>query len=98
MTVIQIVIGALDTVNNGLVQGLEDVEIRGRVETIQITELVIKIDQNMDVTEQIRVTESSQFEILFGVDFWWLGQYADKSRRNVFIIRNKGIWEKRNVF
>ena len=30
-----IVIGALVKVNKGLVQGLEDLEIRGRVETIQ---------------------------------------------------------------
>ena len=40
MTVILIVIGALDTVTKGLVQGLEDLEIRGRVETIQITVLL----------------------------------------------------------
>ena len=32
------------------------------------------------------MTESSLPEILFGVDFRRLGQYADKSRRNVFII------------
>ena len=31
MTVISIVIGALDTVTKGLVKGLEDLEIRGRV-------------------------------------------------------------------
>ena len=35
VTVIPIVIGALGTVNRGLVLGLEDLEIRGRVETIQ---------------------------------------------------------------
>ena len=35
MTVIPIVISALGTVTIGLVQGLEDLEIRGRVETIQ---------------------------------------------------------------
>ena len=33
-TVIQIIIGALGTVNKTLVQGLEDFEIRGRLETI----------------------------------------------------------------
>ena len=37
--VIPIVIGALGTVTKGLVQGLEDLEMRGRVETIQTTEL-----------------------------------------------------------
>ena len=35
VTVIPIVIGALGTVTLGLAQGLEDLEIRGRVETIQ---------------------------------------------------------------
>ena len=37
--VIPIVIGALNTVTKGLVQGLEDLEIRERVETIQTTGL-----------------------------------------------------------
>ena len=32
--IIPIVIGALGTVTKGLVQGMEDLEIRGRVETI----------------------------------------------------------------
>ena len=40
MRVIPIVIGALGTVTKGLIQGLEDLEIRGRVETIQITALL----------------------------------------------------------
>ena len=40
VTVILIVIGALDTVTKGLVQRLEDLEIRGRVETIQTTALL----------------------------------------------------------
>ena len=40
VTVIPIVIGALGTVTKGLVQGLEDLEIRGRVETIQTTALL----------------------------------------------------------
>ena len=35
VTVILIVIGAPDTVTKGLVQGLDDLEITGRVETIQ---------------------------------------------------------------
>ena len=34
VTVIPIVIGVLGTVTKGLVKGLEDLEIRGRVETI----------------------------------------------------------------
>ena len=40
VTVITIVIGALGTVTKGLVQGLVDLEIRGRVETIQTTTLL----------------------------------------------------------
>ena len=37
MTIIPIVIGAFGTVTKGLLKGLEDLEIRGRVETIQTT-------------------------------------------------------------
>ena len=40
-TVIRIVNGTLDTITNVLVQGLEDMEIRGQLETIQTTEFII---------------------------------------------------------
>ena len=40
VTVIPIVIGALETIPKCLVKGLDDIEIRGRVETIQITVLL----------------------------------------------------------
>ena len=40
MTVMPIVIGGLGTVAKELVQGLEDLEIRRRVETIQTTALL----------------------------------------------------------
>ena len=40
VTVIPIVIGGLGTVTKGLVQGLEDLEIRGQVETIQTTAIL----------------------------------------------------------
>ena len=40
VTMIPIVIGALGTVTKGLIQGLKDLEIRGRVETIQTTALL----------------------------------------------------------
>ena len=40
VTVIPIVIGALDTVTKGLVQRLKDFEIRGGMETIQTTALL----------------------------------------------------------
>ena len=47
MTVTPIVIDVLGTVTKGLVQGLEDFENRGRVETIQTTD-IIKIGQNAE--------------------------------------------------
>ena len=40
VSVIPIVIGALDTVTKELIQELEDMEIRERVETLQITALL----------------------------------------------------------
>ena len=40
VTMIPIVIGALGTDNKGLVHGLEDLEIKRRVETIQTTALL----------------------------------------------------------
>ena len=40
VTVILIVIGALVTVIKGLVQGVEDLKIRGQVETVQNTVLL----------------------------------------------------------
>ena len=40
VTIIPIVIGALGTVIKGLVKEVEDLEIRGRVETIQTTTLL----------------------------------------------------------
>ena len=41
VTIVVIVIGALGMVTKGLIKGLEDFEIRGRVETIQTTALLI---------------------------------------------------------
>ena len=40
VTIVPIVIGALGTVTKGLLKGLEDLEIGGRVETIQTTALL----------------------------------------------------------
>ena len=40
MTVIPIAIGVHDTVTKRLIQGLEDLEIRGWMETIQTTSLL----------------------------------------------------------
>ena len=47
VTVIPRVISALSTVTKELVQGLEDLKIRGRVETIQ-TKSIIEIGQNTE--------------------------------------------------
>ena len=41
VTIIPIVVSALGTVAKGLVIGLEDLEIRGQVETIQTTAILI---------------------------------------------------------
>ena len=40
VTIIPIVIGAFGTVTNGLLKGLGDLEVGGRVETIQTTALL----------------------------------------------------------
>ena len=40
MTIIPIVSGSFGTATKGMIQGLEDLEITGRVETIQITALL----------------------------------------------------------
>ena len=47
VTMMPIVIGALGTVSKGLLQGLEDLEIRGRVESIP-NDSIIKISQNTE--------------------------------------------------
>ena len=40
VTIVPIVIGAFGTITKGLLKGLEDLEIGGRVETIQTTALL----------------------------------------------------------
>ena len=40
MTIIPIVIGAFGTVTKGLLEGLDDLEVGGRVETLQVTSLL----------------------------------------------------------
>ena len=45
VTIIPIVIGALGTVNKGLLKGLEDLEVGGRVETIYC---IIENSQNTE--------------------------------------------------
>ena len=40
VTIVRIVIGAFGTITKGLLKGLEDFEVGGRVETIQMTALL----------------------------------------------------------
>ena len=40
VTIVPIVIGAFGTITKGLLKGLEDLEVSGRVETIQTTALL----------------------------------------------------------
>ena len=40
VTIVPIVIDAFGTITKGLLKGLEDLEVVGRVETIQMTELL----------------------------------------------------------
>ena len=40
LTIVPIVIGALGTITKGLLKGLEDLEVGGRVESIQTTALL----------------------------------------------------------
>ena len=40
VTIVPIVIGALSTITKGLLKGLEDLEVGGRVKTIQTTALL----------------------------------------------------------
>ena len=47
MTVILIVIGTLSTVTKGLIKGLEDLEVRGRVKN-HPNYCIIKIGQNSE--------------------------------------------------
>ena len=43
MTIVPIVIGTFGTVTKGLLKGLEDLDVGGRVETIQATTLLKKV-------------------------------------------------------
>ena len=60
LTFIPIVIGSLGTVNKELIKGLENLEIRGRMETMQITALLIsaKIWRRVLVMRRLAVTQT----------------------------------------
>ena len=55
VTIIPIVIGALGTVTKGLLKGLEDLEVGGRVETIQTTAL-LKTDRILRIILETEMT------------------------------------------
>ena len=57
MTVIPIVMGVLGTVIKGLVQGLEDLEIRGQMETIQ-TSVLLRLTRIPGKLRRLAVTQS----------------------------------------
>ena len=60
MTIIQIVIGAFDTVTKGLLKGLEDLEVGGRVETIQTKALLrpARIEKSSEDVRRLAVTQT----------------------------------------
>ena len=54
VTIVPIVIGAFGTITKGLLKGLEDLEVGGRVETIQMTALLRKAGRLRRVMETCR--------------------------------------------
>ena len=62
VTIVPIVIGALGTVTKGLLKGLEDLEIGGRVESIQ-TNSIARDGQNTETSSgdlrKLAVTQTS---------------------------------------
>ena len=95
VTVIPVVIGAFGTITKGLVQGLKDLEIRGRVETIQTTALrsarilrtVLETSGNLQSLKLHRET--------IGLGWWkslkWQNNNNnDNNNNNVFLYKKKG--------
>ena len=61
MTIIPIVIGAFGTVTKGLIKGLEDLEVGGRVETIQTTNIEngLKTEKSPGDLRRLAVTQTT---------------------------------------
>ena len=59
VTFIQIVIGALGTVTEGLLRGLEDLEIKEREETIQTTEIGQNTEKSPGDLKRLAVNQTS---------------------------------------
>ena len=64
LTVIPIVIGVFGTVTKGLLKGLKDIEVGGRVETIQTTVIFWSVDAFQGNAFQGNAPEGSD-------TFWW---------------------------
>ena len=58
MTIIPIMIGAFGTVTKGLLKGLEDLEVGGRVDTIQTTALLKREEKSPGDLRRLTVTQS----------------------------------------
>ena len=58
VTVVPIVIGALGTITKGLLKGLEDLEVGGRVETIQITKNGQNTEKSPGDLRRLAVTQT----------------------------------------
>ena len=61
---IPIVIGAHGTIPEGLVKGLEDLEIRGQVETILTTVLLKVAEKKPEKLRRLAVTQTPVFQHL----------------------------------
>ena len=61
VTIIPIVIDAFGTVTKGLLKGMEDIEVGGRVETIQTTELLrtARTEKSPRDLKRLAVTQTS---------------------------------------
>ena len=74
VTIIPVVIGALGTIIKGLVQRLEEMEIIGRVETIQTTEWL----RSVRIPKRILET----WEELLSLKFQWKKPSANAGVKN----------------
>ena len=64
-TIVPNVIGSFDTITKGLLKDLEELEVGGRVETIQMTALlrkarIVKTSKGVDNNENADVTEKGK--------------------------------------
>ena len=74
MKVITIVIGALDTIMKVLIKGLEEMEIRGQVETIQM----IALFKPARIPRVLKICE-------FGLVLWRINNFRLSNAKFIFI-------------